>query len=647
MKEPVSLEELLKKKEEEERLNAKPKYMSKEERMKRALEERRRDAEKKRNNLEAFKTQNEQSKLPEPSPTYVKNTIPEKELQAIKAKYLGLETKNKRRRYSDRRFVFEWAEHEDTSVESNPLYATRKDYTSFGRGHTGGIDPNESSANKDEFYEKLMDERRTDVEKERVKELDDIKKMKEKKRLRFDDRHWTEKPLEEMNSRDWRILKEDYSISTKGGSISNPLRNWDEAELNYKIKRKIYDLGYEEPTPVQRQSIPIILSTRDMIGIAETGSGKTLAFLLPMIESIINIRKEDNDSFNNGPFALVLAPTRELALQIEQEAKMFTEALNLKTVAVVGGHIMAEQSYNLRGGVDLLIATPGRLKDLLESHVVVLNHCYFVVMDEADRMIDMGFEIDVNFILDNLPASTQKPEDKAEDLKFLKNKRFRQTTMFSATMPPSVERMAKKYLKKPAVVTIGIAGKAVDRIEQKVEMMKEDRKWDRLVRILNGGFEPPIIVFVRQKRTVDYLTRQLEKLNFKVVGLHGGKTQDQREKSLDLLRKGQKNILIATDVASRGIDIKDVSLVINYDMSKTIEGNFYSIGRTGRAGKEGKAITFLTNDDQETFYDLKLMLQASPISQVPSELKNHEAARYRPGITVIKKKSEETIFKDE
>jgi ATP-dependent RNA helicase DDX23/PRP28 len=337
---------------------------------------------------------------------------------------------------------------------------------------------------------------------------------------------------------------------------------------------------------------------------------------------------------SDGPYALILAPTRELAQQIERESLRFARPLGFHCVSLVGGHSIEEQSLQLRNGAEIIIATPGRLRDCLQRSVIVLNQCTYVVMDEADRMVDMGFEDDVNFILDALPVGSTKPDseeaEQANRMVVNGMPTYRQTTMFSATMPPAVESIARKFMRRPAVVTIGMAGQIVDTIEQRVEMLNEERKRQRLAQILEQDFAPPIIVFVNQKKNADVLARYVDKLGYRSVVLHGGKTQDAREVALKQLKSGSHDVLVATDVAARGIDIANVSLVINYDMAKSIEDYTHRIGRTGRAGKSGVAITFLTPQDSHVFYDLKQALMRSSVSTCPPELANHEDAQIKP-----------------
>jgi len=549
---------------------------------------------------------------------------------------------------NDRKFVFDWDAGEDTSYDYNPIYNEKHGIEFFGRGSIAGIDQREQK--KSSFYNDLVEQRRTDAEKDQ--EMDRLSKVKKREdKQKWDDRHWTDKALEKMTQRDWRIFREDYNIAIKGGNIPNPIREWDEAGLPDEINRVIKDVGYLKPTPIQRQAIPIGLQNRDIIGVAETGSGKTAAFLLPLLVWIQSLPKttviEDADQ---GPYAIIMAPTRELAQQIEEESNKFGTPLGIRTVAVIGGLSREEQGFKLRMGCEIVIATPGRLIDVLENRYLVLSRCTYIVMDEADRMIDMGFEPDVQKILDHMPLTNSKPDtDEAEDttslLANLKSKnKYRQTVMFTATMPPQVERLARTYLRRPAVVYIGSIGRPVERVEQRVHVIKENDKRNKLIQILNQGIDPPIIIFVNQKKGADVLAKSLEKMGYNAATLHGGKGQEQREHALSGLKAGDKDILVATDVAGRGIDIKDVSMVINYDMAKSIEQYTHRIGRTGRAGKSGVAITFITQESAELFYDLKQMLVSSPVSTCPPELSNHPDAQNKPGTVTQKKRKDEKIF---
>ncbi|KAI8816049.1 P-loop containing nucleoside triphosphate hydrolase protein [Fimicolochytrium jonesii] len=671
---PISLEELLQKKTEEKAAADKPKFLSKEERAQLALEKRQREVEEQRRKQEderqarvAFFSESKDTrpddgrgrrgddrsravKADDSKP----EELGEKELAAIRDRYMGIERKRRKiRRMNDKKFVFDWDTQEDTSQDINPLYENRHESQFFGRGHIAGIDLKEQRTVRAAFYDKLLQDRRTDEQVDRVSELAELDRVKEKKTA-WDDRHWSDKPLGQMKERDWRIFKEDFNISTKGGNIPDPLRSWKESTIPAKILEVIDEVGYKEPTPIQRQAIPIGLQNRDIIGVAETGSGKTASFVIPMLVFISELPPLTEENRDRGPYALIMAPTRELAQQIEQETAKFAKGMGFIVVSIIGGHAVQEQSFNLRNGAHIIIATPGRLRDLLEQQILVLSQCAYIVMDEADRMIDMGFEADVNFILDALPVSNIKPDtDDAENPDALRAKlgpamaRFRQTVMFSATMPPAVERLAKQYLRRPAVVTIGTAGQVVDTIEQRVENISDERKKvSRLLELLQAAqYEPPIIIFVNQQKGADVLAKNLAKLGYKSTVLHGGKSQEQREASLAALKTGQKDILVATDVAGRGIDVKNVSLVVNYDMAKNIEDYTHRIGRTGRAGKKGVAITFLSEvADLDVFYDLKQTVLKSGISTCPPWLARHEAAQAKGGSFKAKRKHEETIF---
>ena len=623
--EPLSLEELLAKKKAEEAEKSKPKFLTKEERAALALKRRaeqveeirrvqdeqkkmrddfakegkkelrdieremrdrardprdrardkdRQEREKERDRREKERDRKKDGK----DDDKVQFVSGDKEKAAIKERYLGLERKKKRvRRQNDRKFIFDWEAGDDTSVDYNKLYIERHNLQFFGRGGIGGIDIKSQKKEQTQFYGDLLERRRTEMEKDQEKVR--LKKLQKKEdKQRFDDRHWSDKELERMTERDWRIFREDYNISIKGGNPAFPIRYWRESNIPEEILDIIDKVGYKEPSPIQRQAIPIGLTNRDIIGVAETGSGKTCAFLIPLLVWIQSLPKQTViEEADQGPYAIIMAPTRELAQQIEEETNKFGEPLGIRTVAVIGGLSREEQGFKLRLGCEIVIATPGRLIDVLENRYLVLSRCTYIVLDEADRMIDMGFEPEVQKVLDHMPVTNQKPDNEmAEDASALsenfklKNK-YRQTVMFTATMPPAVERLARNYLRRPVVVHIGTVGRPVERTEQVVYMCKENDKRNKLIEILNAGIDPPIIIFVNQKKGADVLAKGLEKMGYNAATLHGGKGQEQREHALSGLKEGAKDILVATDVAGRGIDIKDVSLVINYDMAKSID----------------------------------------------------------------------------
>ncbi|MCJ1287195.1 mRNA splicing protein prp28 [Xylographa opegraphella] len=717
-RQPLSVEEILRKKREADEAAAKPKFLSKAQREKLALERRAKEIEDQKKKVEAEKiatkpTTNGKTSIPKqnghgslpPStmpvngagslsiptgpralrvgeiptgPAAMRASLPNKgydmapppsprpsvngtsnggtgkvekrpateEAQAalIRQRYMGAEqnqstfsAKKKRRRTTEKKFNFEWNTEEDTSPDYNPLYQARAEANFYGRGRLGGFaeDLADGVAMK---YARALEERDPEAGGVRAREMLEMERRRKEEGGRSSiDKHWSEKKLEHMRERDWRIFKEDYNISTKGGSIPNPMRSWVESGLPKRLLDVVDQVGYTEPSAVQRAAIPIALQSRDLIGVAVTGSGKTAAFLLPLLVYISELPPLNELTKNDGPYAIILAPTRELAQQIEIEAKKFATPLGFTCVSIVGGHSLEEQAYNLRDGAEIIIATPGRLVDCIERRVLVLGQCCYVIMDEADRMIDLGFEEPVNKILDALPVANMKPDsEEAEDAVVMSQSlggkdRYRQTMMYTATMPTAVERIARKYLRRPAIVTIGNIGEAVETVEQRVEFVAgEDKRKKRLLEILSSReFAPPIIVFVNIKRNCDAVARDIKHMGFTSVTLHGSKTQEQREAALASVRNGTTDVLVATDLAGRGIDVPDVSLVVNFNMATNIESYTHRVGRTGRAGKSGVAITFLGNEDSDVMYDLKQMLMKSSISRVPEELRKHESAQQK------------------
>jgi len=561
------------------------------------------------------------------------------EAALIRNRYMGAEqnqstfsAKKKRKRTTEKKFNFEWNEEEDTSYDYNPIYQQKAEAGFFGRGRLGGFTEEATDAGTRRFIQAMI-ERDPESGRIRAEQILEMERRRKEEGGRAQlDKHWSEKKLEHMRERDWRIFKEDFNIATKGGAIPNPMRNWKEAGLPDKLMRIVDQVGYTEPSAIQRAAIPIALQCRDLIGVAVTGSGKTAAFILPLLVYISQLPPLSVANRHDGPYALVLAPTRELAQQIEVEARKFASPLGFNTAVIVGGHSIEEQSFQMQAGAEIIIATPGRLVDCIERRVLVLSQCTYVIMDEADRTIDMGFEEPVNKILDALPVNNEKPDSElAEDPNAMKRGLYRQTMMYTATMPTAVERIARKYLRRPAIVTIGNVGEAVETVEQRVEHIQgEERRKKRLQEILSSGeFPAPIIVFVNIKRNCDAIARDIKHMGFSAVTLHGSKTQEQREAALASLKEGRTDVLVATDLAGRGIDITDVSLVINFNMAGSIESYTHRIGRTGRAGKSGVAITFWGNEDADVLYDLKQMLMKSNISKVPEELRKHEAAQQK------------------
>eukprot|EP00210_Caulerpa_lentillifera_P000701 g678.t1 len=370
----------------------------------------------------------------------------------------------------------------------------------------------------------------------------------------------------------------------------------------------VRNAGFVEPTPIQAQSFPICLSGLDMIGLAETGSGKTLAYMIP---AIIHMLHQPELYPGDGPICLIIAPTRELSCQILEECDKFGQPCGVKSTCAYGGAPKQPQVRSLRSGVHLVVATPGRLIDMLNSGVTNLRRVTYLVLDEADRMLDMGFEPQIRKIVDQVRTD-------------------RQTLLWSATWPKEVEGIAAEYLNNPYKVTIGSEDlRANHNIIQKFQIISQHEKFERLVDLLNheaSGHR--ILIFCQTKRAVDEVTKKLRQDGWLALSIHGDKAQPEREWVLQEFRTGSSPILLATDVAARGLDIKDVKYVVNYDMPNTGEDYVHRIGRTGRAGARGLAYSFFTEHDTRIVKQLIQVIQEAG-QEAPAEL--HRIARRSSG----------------
>ncbi|MFA6077054.1 MAG: DEAD/DEAH box helicase [Candidatus Paceibacterota bacterium] len=347
--------------------------------------------------------------------------------------------------------------------------------------------------------------------------------------------------------------------------------------FNPQLHKNIKGAGFENPRPIQDQAIPTILAGKDVFGMANTGTGKTAAFLLPLIEKISKTKGQ-----NKRETVLIMAPTRELALQIESDFKTLAFGFGMFSVACVGGLPIMKQIREIKLGVSFVIGTPGRLRDLIEKKVLDLSTCHSVVLDEADRMLDMGFRDDMVFIIG-------------------KTAKERQTLFFSATLSPEIRKMTEQYLKDPAFISV-VSGETAKNIDQDVIRVRtKEEKLEKLHEVLkkdprHGGASGPtqkVLIFREMKHSVDTLAKELHTMGFKVGGIHGDKRSRERIRILDSFKQDKINILIATDVAARGLDIPDVTHVINYDVPQTYDTYVHRIGRTGRSGKAGTALTFV------------------------------------------------------
>ena len=351
--------------------------------------------------------------------------------------------------------------------------------------------------------------------------------------------------------------------------------------LSDELLRAVTEAGYDTPTPIQTQAIPSVLMMRDLIGIAQTGTGKTAAFVLPMIDIL-----GEGRSRARMPRSLILEPTRELAMQVAENFDKYGKYHKLNMALLIGGTNMADQIKKLEKGVDVLIATPGRLMDLFGRGKIMLNGCTLLVIDEADRMLDMGFIPDIEEICSKLPKN-------------------RQTLLFSATMPPVIKKLADKFLTNPKQIEVARPAQTNLLIDQRILRVDARKKRDALADILRGGGVRSAIVFCNRKTTVRELATSLKRGHLKVGQIHGDMEQSERISELARFKADEINVLVASDVAARGLDIKDVSHVFNYDVPWHPDDYVHRIGRTGRAGKTGIAISFVTPADAESIDNIQ------------------------------------------
>ncbi|RWW25346.1 hypothetical protein BHE74_00005042 [Ensete ventricosum] len=394
------------------------------------------------------------------------------------------------------------------------------------------------------------------------------------------------------------FYEEQPSIS--GFDVPKPIKLFEECGFSTALMGAITKQGYEKPTTIQCQALPIVLSGRDVIGIAKTGSGKTAAFVLPMI---VHIMDQPELGKGEGPIGVICAPTRELAHQIYLEAKKFAKPYGIRVGAVYGGVSKLDQFKELKAGCEVVVATPGRLIDLLKMKALTMLRATYLVLDEADRMFDLGFEPQIRSIVGQI-----RPD--------------RQTLLFSATMPYKVERLAREILSDPVRVTVGEVGMANEDITQVVNVISSDAEkmpWllEKLPGLIDDG---DVLVFASKKATVDEIESQLIQNGFKIAALHGDKDQASRMDILQKFKSGIYHVLVATDVAARGLDIKSIKSVVNFDIARDMDMHVHRIGRTGRAGdKDGTAYTLITQKEARFAGELVNSLVAAG-QDVPAEL---------------------------
>ena len=352
-----------------------------------------------------------------------------------------------------------------------------------------------------------------------------------------------------------------------------------ELDLAPDVLHAVRDAGYTHPTPIQQQAIPLALAGRDLIGLAQTGTGKTAGFTLPIVHNLITTPLVGDDGQPlHRVRVLILTPTRELAAQVEESFRKYGKHTELRVVPVYGGVGLESQSKALRRGVDVVVATPGRLLDHMERGNVSFDDLEVLVLDEADRMLDMGFAPQLNRIVNDIP-------------------RYRQTLLFSATMPPEVEALARKYLRKPVVVQVGRRSEAASTVTHAVYPVPRDRKNTLLVELLKKPEMDSVLVFTRTKHGADRVVRHLEDQGIAATAMHADKSQGERTRALEDFKAGKIRVLVATDIAQRGLDVSGISHVINYDVPQQPEDYVHRIGRTGRAAATGDAYTFMSPDE--------------------------------------------------
>ncbi len=356
---------------------------------------------------------------------------------------------------------------------------------------------------------------------------------------------------------------------------------FDSLGLHADLLRGIHDLGFLHPTPVQREAIPHILAGRDLIGCAQTGTGKTAAFVLPILHRLMQSTRH-----HQHPRALVISPTRELALQSIEELKSLSRYVHLRGAAIFGGVPIEPQKAALRRGIDIISATPGRLLDHIYQGMIDFVDIEVLVLDEADRMLDMGFQPDIQKILSFLPAK-------------------RQTLLLSATMPPEILKLANQILHQPVTVQIGQRSAPAAGIRHALYPVPHHLKTDLLIQLLRASSMPSVLVFTRTKHRADRLFNGLERAGFRISILHGDRSQSQRLTALERFRQGKTQVMVATDIAARGIDIDDISHVINFDVPNSAEDYVHRIGRTARAEATGDAFTLMAPDEEPVISDIE------------------------------------------
>ena len=398
------------------------------------------------------------------------------------------------------------------------------------------------------------------------------------------------------------------------------------------LARAVAEMGYEQMTPIQAQAIPVVLTGKDVMGAAQTGTGKTAAFALPLLQRLLKHENASTSPARPPVRAMVLLPTRELADQVAQQVKMYGKYTILRSAVVFGGIDMKPQTLELKKGVEVLVATPGRLLDHIEAKNAVLNQVEYVVLDEADRMLDIGFLPDLQRILSYLPKQ-------------------RTTLLFSATFSPEIKRLAGSYLQDPVTIEVARPNETASTVEQHFYSVPDEEKRHALKQIVRSRGLKQAFVFVNSKLGCARLARSLEREGMNTTALHGDKSQDERLKALAAFKAGEVDLLVATDVAARGLDIKDVPAVFNFDVPFNAEDYVHRIGRTGRAGASGLAVSFAAASDQRLVIDIekliKTKIELEPMEFEEDQPRIKEQGRINDGRRMYRDSGDQPVREEE
>ncbi len=385
--------------------------------------------------------------------------------------------------------------------------------------------------------------------------------------------------------------------------------NFNALGLAAPLLQAVTESGYTTPTPIQAKAIPLALQGLDLMAGAQTGTGKTAAFALPILQKILPLANTGTSPAKHPVRALILAPTRELAIQVEESVKVYAKNTPLRSLCVYGGVDIRKQTPHLKTGVEVLVATPGRLLDHIEQKTVQLNQVQILVLDEADRMLDMGFMPDLKRILALLPKK-------------------RQNLMFSATFSKEIKRLADDFLTNPVLVEVARSNATSENVMQKAYGVEQNKKQALLIQLLKKEEKNQVLVFTKTKLTASRLSRALQREDIKADAIHGDKSQQERIAALEAFKRGDITALVATDVAARGLDISDLPMVINYEIPSSPEDYVHRIGRTGRAGAKGEAISLVCDDEEKYFKEIeKLIKKSIPRESAKVERTSHSRAR--------------------